>query len=84
MSRNNINDIPGAAASDLSDKCSGLLTTGAAQRGIGGMVYCLNGHQMICEHAVHFGDTHYCLHPHNPELTGRHKIYGEEHLPGKK
>lgn len=83
MCSHNVNDAQGIAPSDEREKCSGLLTGGAARRGMGNLVYCLSKQAMVCDHAVHFGDSHYCLHPLNQEYTGQFKAYPRESLPGK-
>ncbi len=83
MCSHNVNDAQGTAPTDGREKCSGLLTSGAARRGMGNLVYCLSKQAMVCDHAVHFGDSHYCLHPLNQEFTGRFKAYSQESLPGK-
>ncbi len=75
-------DAPGTAPSNECRKCSGLRTSGAARRGMGNLVYCLSKQVMVCDHAVHFGDSHYCLHPLNQEVSGRFKVYPQENLPG--
>ena len=67
MSSHQKNDAPGMGLSRLSEKCAGVHTSGATERGMGGMVYCMSANRVICQHAVHFGDSHYCLHPDNKE-----------------
>lgn len=70
MSSHNKRDLPGVESSGLLEKCIGIHTSGATQSGMGGMVYCLSKNRVICEYAVHFGDSHFCLHPNNTEESG--------------
>jgi len=69
MSSHQERDLPGVVSAGWSEKCTGLNTHGAAQRGVSGLIYCLSQNSAICKYAVSFGDSHYCHHPNIAEIS---------------
>lgn len=56
--------------SDSHAGCSGRCASCTARLWADGLVSCLSEHSIICEHALPFGDGHFCLHPRNLEIAG--------------